>query len=112
MPSQIVDAGDHTLALPPLPAGTTTTIVVAANAGAGRTAGVQQQLVVPDPTASTTPHADPSPPATMVEALVAPVKAAATTEVRWPFALVAILLAAAAGTAGGARYRSRRSRSS
>jgi stage II sporulation protein D len=112
MPAQVVDAGDHTLPLPPLPVGTTTTIVVAANAGAGRTAGLQQQLVVPDPSAATTTPQRESPPATMVEALVAPVKAAATTEVRWPFALVAILLAAAAGTAGGVRYRSRRSRSS
>jgi stage II sporulation protein D len=114
MPSQVVDAGDHTLPLPPLPAGTTTTIVVAANAGAGRTAGVQQQLVVPDPSATTQPDDEPgdAPPATAVEALVAPVRAAATTEVRWPFALVAVLLAAAVGSAGGARYRSRRSRSS
>jgi stage II sporulation protein D len=114
MPSQVVDAGDHPLPLPPLPAGTTTTIVVAANAGAGRTAGVQQQLVVPDPSATTQPDDEPgdAPPATAVEALVAPVRAAATTEVRWPFALVAVLLAAAVGSAGGARYRSRRSRSS
>jgi hypothetical protein len=113
MPSQVVDAGDHTLPLPPLPVGTATTIVVAANAGAGRTAGVQQQLVVPDPSPATPrDDGDDTPPATAVEALIAPVRAAATTEVRWPIALVALLLAAAVGTAGGARYRSRRNRSS
>jgi hypothetical protein len=111
MPSQVVDAGEHTLPLPPLTAGTTTTIVVAANAGAGRTAGVQQQIVVPDPSKRSTASVD-APSDTMVEALVAPVKTAATKRVGWPIAAIALALAALAGTGGGVLYRSRRSRSS
>jgi stage II sporulation protein D len=113
MPSQVVDAGEHTLPLPPLAAGVTVPIVVSANGGAGRTAGVERQVTVSDPSASaSTSTTAGDPPATMVEALVAPVKAAASTGVRWPIVLLAVALAALAGTVGGVHYRSRRNRSS
>ena len=107
-----VDPGEHTLEIPRRLAPGPHTIVVAANAGAGRTAGTQHGLDVPDPAARSTTKTEPTTPETVVRALVAPVRAAATTEVRWPVAATAIALAAIAGTGGGAFYRSRRSRSS
>ena len=112
MPSRVLDAGEHTLELPPLAPGTTAPVVVSANAGAGRTAGIERQLSVPDPSATNSTTVDEPTAATMVEALVAPVQAAASTDVRWPVAFTAIALAALTGTAGGLLYRSRRSRSS
>ena len=102
-PSQILDPGDRLVPLPPLAPGPHV-VLLAADAGAGRTAAIEHRFDVPDPNALPKQlAAAPQPPG------VTPLVKPAAADSPWPAAIVATILAAAVATAG-LTYRSRSSR--